>query len=153
MVKGSVEYQKLLSGADFKEKRKRSYLGHEIAEDLIDIRVKLNLSQEEFSKKVGLKQPSVARLESGENLPRLSTLLKIANALGTKLYAPKFEMLCETTVSQSAHNSVSEIHEQYIVQDQEYAIFNPRVGSSSSQTFSEGRVGLFANLALAIGGR
>ena len=42
----------------------------------------LNLTQEEVAERMGIKQPAFARMESGKVKPRLSTIKKIAKALG-----------------------------------------------------------------------
>ena len=40
------------------------------------------LTQKELADLVGTKQPSIARLESGSDLPRLSFLRRVVEALG-----------------------------------------------------------------------
>lgn len=57
----------------------------EITKAVIRERVKRNLSQEALARKVGLKRPSLARIESGSEMPSLTTLDKIAKGLGMKL--------------------------------------------------------------------
>lgn len=51
----------------------------------IEAREKNNMTQEELSKKTGLKQSTIARLESGKHSPTTSTLIKILTPLGYKL--------------------------------------------------------------------
>ena len=43
------------------------------------------MTQAELSKKSGVSQPVIARIEKGVNSPQLNTLIKILNALGCKL--------------------------------------------------------------------
>jgi transcriptional regulator with XRE-family HTH domain len=70
-------------------------LAYDLAEMVIDARIKKGLTQQELANLSGMLQPAIARIESGEGIPSLSSLQKIAKALGTKLIAPKFEMLVE----------------------------------------------------------
>ena len=58
------------------------YIEYKLIEQLSIIRNKKNISQRELSKIVNIKQPSIVRIEKGENSPRLNTLLKILNAYG-----------------------------------------------------------------------
>lgn len=55
---------------------------YELIEQLSLIRNEKNISQRELSKIINIKQPSIVRIEKGENSPRLNTLLKILNAYG-----------------------------------------------------------------------
>lgn len=49
------------------------------------LRDELNISQTELAAVMGVKQPSVARIEQADNDPRLSTLKRYVKALGGKL--------------------------------------------------------------------
>jgi len=62
----------------------------DVANLITEARLHAGLTQSQLAKKVGTKQPSVARIEKGSGLPSLSFLLKIAHALNTHLVAPKF---------------------------------------------------------------
>ena len=48
---------------------------------LVQYRVDHALTQTELARLLGLKQPAVARLESGAHMPTIDTLLRIAEAL------------------------------------------------------------------------
>jgi transcriptional regulator with XRE-family HTH domain len=48
-------------------------------------RTKAGLSQETLAKRAGIARPNVARLEAGRHLPSLSTLRRVADALGIAL--------------------------------------------------------------------
>ncbi len=52
---------------------------------IIELRLKNNLSQDELAKKLGTKQPSIARLESGTINPTISYLAQVAKALNRRL--------------------------------------------------------------------
>ena len=49
------------------------------------LRMLRGLTQEELAQRVGTKQPSIARLESGKTEPRLSFLRQVVEALGGSL--------------------------------------------------------------------
>lgn len=49
------------------------------------LRDELNISQTELASMMGIKQPSVARMEQPDNDPRLSTLKRYVQALGGEL--------------------------------------------------------------------
>ena len=48
----------------------------------IEARKKANMTQEDLSKKTGIKQSAIARFESGKQSPNTDTLFKILAALG-----------------------------------------------------------------------
>lgn len=52
---------------------------------LSQLREALNISQNELAEAMGIKQPSVARMEQPDNDPRLSTLKRYVAALGGDL--------------------------------------------------------------------
>ncbi len=49
---------------------------------LISKRIELKMSQRQLAEKTGIKQPMIARIEKFESIPRLDTLIRMANALG-----------------------------------------------------------------------
>ena len=56
----------------------------EIAAELLKARQRAGLSQSELAAKMGTSQSTIARLESGQTLPRTKTLLRFAKATGSK---------------------------------------------------------------------
>ena len=56
-----------------------------IAEQVVDRRRALGLSQAELAELTGTTQSAIARLESGGRPPRIDTLLRVANALDCEL--------------------------------------------------------------------
>ncbi len=52
---------------------------------LLDKRIKQGITQKELADKIGTKQSSIARLESGKYNPSLSFLNKVAKALDVKI--------------------------------------------------------------------
>lgn len=79
------------------KKLKKKYLGKDKKDLAIDIglmileaRIRKGLTQAQLAKKVKTKQPAIARVERGAQLPAIPFLEKLANALGAHLVV-KFE--------------------------------------------------------------
>lgn len=56
-----------------------------IVRAMIKMRIKNKMSQKDLARKLGTKQPAIARFESGAYNPTLSFLKKLSTALGGKL--------------------------------------------------------------------
>jgi len=56
-----------------------------LAAALIEARMKAKLSQKKLAALMQTAQPMISRMESGRQLPSLATLLKVAEATGTRL--------------------------------------------------------------------
>ena len=56
-----------------------------LAEMIIEKRIQQGLSQEDLAKKIGTKQPAIARLESGNYNPSIIFLKKTAKSLNANL--------------------------------------------------------------------
>ena len=54
--------------------------------ELIAARKEKGLTQRELEELSGVKQPIIARMESGSSIPNLSTVLKVLAPLGKTLY-------------------------------------------------------------------
>lgn len=54
--------------------------------ELIKARKEKGLSQRQLEEMSGVKQPIIARIENGNTMPNLSTLLKVLVPLGKTLY-------------------------------------------------------------------
>jgi ribosome-binding protein aMBF1 (putative translation factor) len=57
----------------------------EIAAELLRARMRAGLSQAELAARMGTSQSAIARLESGRTLPSAKTLLRFAEATGSKI--------------------------------------------------------------------
>lgn len=57
----------------------------EISAELIRARQRAGLSQAELAERMGTSQSTIARLESGQTLPSTKTLLRYAEATGSKV--------------------------------------------------------------------
>jgi ribosome-binding protein aMBF1 (putative translation factor) len=58
---------------------------YEIAAELIKARIRAGLSQGERAARMSTSQSTIARLESGRTLPSTKTLLRLAEATGSKI--------------------------------------------------------------------
>jgi transcriptional regulator with XRE-family HTH domain len=64
---------------------RQAYEELEPAYQVARLRIMRGLTQAQLAEKVGTKQPSIARLESGQEAPRLSFLKRVVEALGGTL--------------------------------------------------------------------
>jgi ribosome-binding protein aMBF1 (putative translation factor) len=62
----------------------------EIAIELIQARMRAGLSQAELAELMNTSQSTIARLESGQTLPSTKTLLRFAEATGSKIQVRLF---------------------------------------------------------------
>jgi ribosome-binding protein aMBF1 (putative translation factor) len=62
----------------------------EIAVELIQARMRAGLSQAELAALMNTSQSTIARLESGQTLPSTKTLLRFAEATGSKIQVRLF---------------------------------------------------------------
>ena len=80
------EFKKeLLKDPEFKKEYEKLEPEYRIIRQIIALRRKKNLTQEQLAKLTGAKQSSIARIESGRHNPSLRLLEKIAEALDTEL--------------------------------------------------------------------
>jgi len=56
-----------------------------IIESIIARRIELSISQRKLAQLVGMQQPAICRLESGDKDTRIETLVKVANALDLEI--------------------------------------------------------------------
>lgn len=84
---------------------------------VLEARIKVGITQKELAKRVGTKQPSIARIENGHSLPTLTFLERIAKALGTKLTPPLFQFLSpgqSSFTAQKVQNETNFVNETQI---------------------------------------
>lgn len=67
--------------ADYKREHDRTKLANDVAIKVIQYRVAHGLSQTKLAARLGMRQPNVARLESGDHEPSLQTLSLLAEVL------------------------------------------------------------------------
>jgi DNA-binding XRE family transcriptional regulator len=73
---------KQLMDPEFRAYWERTALARAVALRLTTYRAEHGLTQTQLARKLGMKQPAVARLEMGEQSPKIDTLVRIAEALG-----------------------------------------------------------------------
>ena len=74
--------EELARDPEFRREWERTALARAVSTEIIRYRSAHNLSQRAFAKLLGVKQPFVTRLESGETNPALGTLMNISRATG-----------------------------------------------------------------------
>ena len=70
-----------LRDPEFREAWEASEPAYQVAR----LRILRGLTQAELAQRVGTQQPSIARLESGRDVPTLTFLRRVAQALGARL--------------------------------------------------------------------
>jgi transcriptional regulator with XRE-family HTH domain len=98
--------EKLLANDVFRQEYYKQDLAMMMGEMVIDARVRLGLTQAELAKRVGTKQPSIARLENGDRVPDLKFLARIAKSLGMYLIPPKFAVSVQIKKSKKSGKNI-----------------------------------------------
>lgn len=70
----------------------------DIIESMVDERINKGWTQRDLAKRVGIKQSAIARMERLQAMPRLDTIVKIAQKLGLKISANSTSSKNITTV-------------------------------------------------------
>ena len=76
---------RMLANPDVKREYDALGPAFEIAAELLRARKRTGLSQAELAARMGTSQSAIARMESGEALPSTKTLLRFAEATGSKV--------------------------------------------------------------------
>jgi DNA-binding XRE family transcriptional regulator len=77
--------KKLLRDPETKKAYDALEVEYKLIEELIKIRARKHLTQQQLADKIGVAQPALARFESGRVNPSLSFIQKISAGLGLKL--------------------------------------------------------------------
>jgi transcriptional regulator with XRE-family HTH domain len=85
------ELRKIEKTKTLAERQDLHYVTLKISKMVKLARIDKGLTQEELAKKIGTKQPSLARLEAARTSPSISFLNEIAKALDTYLVEPRFK--------------------------------------------------------------
>ncbi len=86
MGKSMMQVKKeLLADGEFRQEYDALEEEFSVAAQLIEARMKADLTQEEVARRMGTTQSVVARLESGKPLPSLRSLKRYASAVGGRL--------------------------------------------------------------------
>lgn len=75
----------LMKNPEFRREYEKLQPEYQIACQMIEARIKQNMSQEELAKKVGTGQAVISRLEGMNAKPSISLLARVARALNTKI--------------------------------------------------------------------
>ena len=85
-ISPSVDWEEVRKNINFTEEEEKEMAQERaIIQKIIDTRKSKKITQTELSRKSGVKQPVIARMEKGVNSPQLNTLIKILNALDCKI--------------------------------------------------------------------
>jgi transcriptional regulator with XRE-family HTH domain len=71
-----------MTDLEYRRELERTRLANDVAIKVIQYRAARGLSQSALARMLGMRQPNVARLESGDHEPSLSTLARLSSALG-----------------------------------------------------------------------
>lgn len=76
--------------SEFRKHSDRSARRVQIADMIIGLRQRMGWSQRELAERLGTKQPAIVRIESGNHLPSMLMLERIAEAADVYLTTPAF---------------------------------------------------------------
>jgi transcriptional regulator with XRE-family HTH domain len=79
---GTIIAEEIARDPEFAQEWERTAVARLVAAQLIEYRADNKLSQKKLGELIGMKQPYITRLESGEHNPDIETLIKISRALG-----------------------------------------------------------------------
>jgi transcriptional regulator with XRE-family HTH domain len=79
---GELVAEEQLSDPSFRAEWQRLAPAREFATTLLRYRAEHKLNQRELAKKLGISQPRVVKLESGEHNPEIGTIIKAVKRLG-----------------------------------------------------------------------
>lgn len=77
--------EKCIKNSSFKKEWDNSEFEYNLTRMIIKSRIDSKMSQNDLSKVSGIRQSNISRIENGECLPSLSTLLSLANGMKKKL--------------------------------------------------------------------
>jgi ribosome-binding protein aMBF1 (putative translation factor) len=75
-------HQRDMRDLDYRREHERTRIANDVAIKVIKYRTAHGLSQAALARMLGMRQPNIARLESGDHEPSLSTLARLSKALG-----------------------------------------------------------------------
>ena len=76
---------KQLEDPDFRKEWDEMESEYQIMKAMIAARMETGITQQQLSEKTGINQSNLSRIENGNGNPSVSTLHRIASALGKKL--------------------------------------------------------------------
>ena len=85
MIKWKEYRDRKLQEPEFKQAYEDLEVEYTIMNEMLKLREKSGMSQSQLSKRTGITQPDISRLENGKANPSIATLKKLARAFGKKL--------------------------------------------------------------------
>lgn len=70
----------------FRAEWERTAVARAVAIRLVEYRAAHGITQTQLARRLGMKQPAVARLEAGDHNPSLETLARLASSLGIEFH-------------------------------------------------------------------
>ena len=80
-----ISWEDVKSELYSKEQREQLDLEARFLSELIDLRNENKITQKQLEELSGIKQPMIARIENGDSMPRVDTLLKLLKPMGLTL--------------------------------------------------------------------
>jgi DNA-binding XRE family transcriptional regulator len=77
--------ERLFKDEEFKSEYDKLKPRYELIAQIVDVRNKLNITQEELALRVGTQKSNISRFESGTYNPSLDFITKIAHSLGKEI--------------------------------------------------------------------
>lgn len=74
-----------LQDPEFRKEYEAARPEYELTRSLIAARIAAGMTQKDLAEKSGVRQSNISRIENGNCVPTLQTLMALANALGKKL--------------------------------------------------------------------
>ena len=75
-------HERHLQDPEYRREYERTKLANDVAIKVITYRVQHDLTQSQLARRLGWRQPNVARLEAGDHEPSVGTLARLADVLG-----------------------------------------------------------------------
>ncbi len=82
LISAAEVHEQNMRDLDYRREHERTRIANDVAIKVIAYRAAHALSQAALARKLGMRQPNIARLESGDHEPSLSTLARLSEALG-----------------------------------------------------------------------
>ena len=78
-------HNRLMKDEEFKTEYERLKPRYDLIAQIIDMRNRLNITQEELAQRVGTQKSNISRFESGAYNPSLDFVTKVARSLGKEI--------------------------------------------------------------------
>jgi ribosome-binding protein aMBF1 (putative translation factor) len=82
MASSDTVLERQLRDPAFRAEWERTAVARAVAVRLVEYRVEHELTQTALARKLGMKQPAIARLEAAEHNPSFDTLARLSSVLG-----------------------------------------------------------------------